>query len=321
MSKKIVVVNQAFTESMRRKIEDTAKKYAYDVHFYDKNEDAMSDVEDAEIAFGRNADLLKAGKQLRWFCTQSAGVDSFLKPGVIQNDDMILTNSSGAYGMALAEHTIMLTLAVLRNLPYYDSLAAKHEWAPNLIPMKGIVGSRVTILGTGDLGTEIAKHVKAFSPSFITGVNRSGKERPYFDRIVTQDQTDSVLPETDILIMALPGTAETKYFISHERISLLPKDAVIINVGRGNALDPKALEKALKDGVIAGAALDVFEKEPLTEENPLWSCPNLLITPHVAGNMTLAYTVQKTCDQFVEDLIQYCEGKPMSHMVSRKKGY
>ena len=322
MSRKIVVVNHAFTEKMRTVISDTAKQYGMETHFYEKNADALGDMADAEVAFGKGADLMKAGKKLKWFCSQSAGVDAYMKPGVIQNEDMLLTNSSGAYGMALAEHTMMLTLALLRHLPEYYHMAESHQWAKELIPMQGIVGSRVTILGTGDLGTEIAKRFRAFVPSMIVGINRSGRDRkPDFDKTVSQDKTNDILPETDILIMALPGTDETKHFISDERIALLPKHAVIINVGRGNALDSEALMNALKKDQIFGATLDVFEKEPLEENNPMWTCPHLLITPHVAGNMTLPYTVQKTCDQFVEDLKNYAEGKTLQHLVNRGKGY
>ena len=132
-------------------------------------------------------------------------------------------------------------------------------------------GTRVLAEGSDiDLGTEIAKRFRVFAPFTIVRINRSGRDRkPDFNRTVSQDKTNDVLPETDILIMAVPGTDETRHFISDERIALLPKHAVIINIGRGNVLDPEALMNALKKERIFGAALDVFEKEPLEEDGPM----------------------------------------------------
>ena len=132
---------------------------------------------------------------------------------------------------------------------------------------------------------------------------------------------DGVLPETDLLVMSLPATPETTGLMDERRLRLMPEGSFLINVGRGNALDQRALALLLKSGWLGGAALDVFEREPLPPEDELWTCPRLLITPHVAGNMTLGYTVDRIVSMFLEDFENYCTGRPLLHCVDREKGY
>ena len=118
----------------------------------------------------------------------------------------------------------------------------------------------------------------------------------------------------------LPGTKEAFHMVGEKQLALLPDGAVIINVGRGSVIDQEALARELKNGRLY-AGLDVFEKEPLREDDPVWELPNLLITPHTAGNMTLEHTVNRIVEMFVEDLDRYCEGKAPGHLVDRTRGY
>ena len=320
--KKIVVVMRALEEHHRELIRRRAEWYGYPVQFFNENKEAYEAAADAEILVGTGADLLRAGKETRWFHSQSAGVDAYLAPGVITDEALLLTNNSGAYGVTLSEHALMLTLEVLRRQTMFNEIVGRRAWdkSPSF---RSIFGSRVTVLGTGDIGTEIARRIRGFGPAVVTGVNRRGHnpDETLFDRIVMQEDLDSVLPESDILLLALPGTAKTKHMIDKRRIALLPSCAVVVNVGRGNAIDQYALADALNEEKLWGAALDVFEKEPLDKDDPLWETKNLLITPHVAGNMTLGYTVDKTVELFLEDLDNYCCGRPLQRLVDQQAGY
>ena len=177
-------------------------------------------------------------------------------------------------------------------------------------------------MGTGDIGKEAAIRLKAFGPKSMTGVNRRGQNPDnLFDKIVTLSEIESVLPETDLLVLSLPSTPETKGLLTEERLHMLPKDAYIVNVGRGNVLDEKALEKILRAGELGGAALDVFEQEPLPADNGLWDCPRLVLTTHVAGNWTLPYTVNRIVDMFVDDIANFFENRPLNNLVDLTAGY
>ena len=121
--------------------------------------------------------------------------------------------------------------------------------------------------------------------------------------------------------MALPGTPETVHILDRRRIALLPADACVINVGRGTAVDQAALAEALNAGKLAGAALDVMVPEPLPKDDPLWDAKNLIITPHVSGNMTLGYTCDRNVELFCEDLKNYAAGRPLAGLVDRTRGY
>ena len=321
MSRKIVVVNKTLNEEKREQIRYLAEQNGYEVLFFEKNEDALDAVKDAEVAYGWGTDLTKAGKELLWFNSISAGVDNFLKEGAIANPDMILTSSSGAYGITLAEHAIMVTLEVLRRQPEYLKNVFQKKWT-NGLAQKSIKGSNVTILGTGDIGSEIAKRIASFDPAQIVGISRSGKSScRYFNVVRKPQETENLLPETDILIMALPGTSETWHFMDEKRIALLPSDAIVVNVGRGNALDQNALAQALREDRLWGAALDVFESEPLSEDDPLWDCPKLLITPHIAGALTNGCTVERNYELFMENLHSYLNGGPLKRVIDHSIGY
>ena len=157
----------------------------------------------------------------------------------------------------------------------------------------------------------------------IIGLSRSGKAREagIFDETSPISQLDRLLSDTELLVMALPNTPETVNILNRERIARLPKEAIVINVGRGNALDQAALAEALNTDHIAGAALDVVDPEPLPENDPLWDTKHLILTPHISGNLTLGYTCDRNVELFCEDLANYAAGRPLSHLVDRKRGY
>ena len=129
-----------------------------------------------------------------------------------------------------------------------------------------------------------------------------------------------MLPDTDVLVISLPVTKDTFHMISEKQLKKLPDEAVIINVGRGSVIDQAALEKELRSGRLH-AGLDVFETEPIPAGSSLWHCPRLLITPHVAGDMTLPYTLQRVVELFLEDFENYCAGRPLARLVDRSAGY
>ena len=320
--KKIAVVEKFFEPQHQRQIEAVAAKHGYTVDYYMDGVLPEERAGEYEIVYGMPARTdLKGMTQLKWFCASFAGVDRYVDEALYPHKGVLLTNSAGAYGVTIAEHIIMMTLMLLRQMLPTMKAVGEKVWLPPL-PVRSICGASITVLGTGDIGTSFARRAKAMGAKSICGVRRTIKPAdPAFDRIVTLSDLDSVLPDTDILVMALPSTGETAGVLSRERIALLPQRAVVVNVGRGTAIDQEALAETLNAGRIASAALDVFVPEPLSQDHYLWTTKNLLITPHVAGNMSLGYTRDKDVDMFCEDLENFAEGRPLVHLVNRKLGY
>lgn len=324
MGRNVMVVSDLLDAALQEKIRETARSAGFVAEFYARSDEAMAHTGGVEVIYSmalRGIEgLVKAAPNLKWFCSMTAGVDPLLPPGVLP-EGCQLTNSSGAYGLTLAEHLVMVTLMLLRRYPEYDEIVRARKWR-NDLPLRSIKDSRFTLLGTGDIGTRYAERIRAFEPAAILGVNRSGrKPSDVYDEVVPQARLDEVLPQTDVLVMSLPGTAETKNILSRERLALLPHTAFLINVGRGSALDQAALIEATEEGRLAGAALDVMREEPILHDDPLWSARNILITPHCAGNLTLPYTREKNVSMFCENLVRFAEGKPLLHLVKRELGY
>ena len=318
---KILVINNQLEQKHIELIKNTVSSFGATAAFYKTESDIPESDFDADIIYGFAPSIVKTSKTLKWLCVPWAGVDSIMTPGYFANEDCLLTNSAGAYGVSIAEHMIATALIMMRRLNEFLEETRNGQWlSPR--PQKSLKDSRITVLGTGDIGTTFAKRVQAFEPARITGVCRSGKSsESVYDKVLPVSELDSILPETDLLAMSLPATPETKGILSRERLSLLPEGAYIINVGRGSAIDEDALADNLESGHIAGASLDVFQTEPLPENNRLWHTKNLLITPHVAGNMTLPYTKDKNVQMFLEDFKNFIEEKPMKYLVDRKLGY
>lgn len=321
---KIVVYNGVLKPTHKDRIRETAAKAGAELCFVDTDNDIPDDFRNADVVYGFGMDaagFVSQNSHLRWLCVTSAGVEHLLRPGVLANEDCIITNSAGAYGVSIAEHIIAVSLMMMRKLTYHYGRSVRGEWAEPVL-QRSLLGSRITVLGTGDIGRSFARRVRAFEPERLIGICRSGIcDEPVFDTVLSTEKLDDVLPETDLLVMSLPGTPETTGILSRKRIDMLPDGAYIVNVGRGSAIDEEALADSLDSGRLGGAALDVFRHEPLPENDRLWHTKDLLITPHIAGNLTLDYTVDKNVEMFCEDLLNFAEGLPMKHIIDKKKGY
>ena len=329
MERKLAVIVPNLTEGHKDQIKAAAKRNGCELRFLQTPEEDKAYVQSCEIVFGHWPEVAKTSTALKWIATPFAGVDQFLPPQTqdFANPEVILTNSSGAYGVTIAEHTVMVLLSILRRDPEYRKIIAERGWKRGLA-IRSVYGSRITLLGTGDIGQETAKRLRAFEPKSIIGVNRSGNNPGnLFDSIKTagthgdgDGDWESILPETDILIISLPGTKEAFHMLGKEQLAKLPDGAIVINVGRGSVIDQQALTEELQSGRLS-AGLDVFEQEPLPQEDPLWAASNAFLTPHTAGNMTLTHTVDRIVEIFTENLDHYIKGEPLSHLVDRKKGY
>ena len=323
MSRNICIYQEFLTEAHKDQISRAAAEAGFVPHFFtlDQFEEAKACLQDCEVLYAHSPELLRAAPaSLKWYCCSFAGVDPYCKdPTLFANPDCLLTNSN-VYGVTIAEHVVMVTLMLLRRMPEYEEVVRNRSWS-NQLAVRSIRDNEFTILGTGDIGRNVAERMRGMGAARILGLSRSGKPHPAFDEVRPIAELDAVLPETKILIMGLPSTPETFHILNRERISLLPADAYVINVGRGTAVDQAPLIEALNSGRLASAALDVMDPEPLPKDDPLWDARNIILTPHVSGNMTLGYTCNKNVEMFCADLRNYAAGRPLAGLVDRTRGY
>lgn len=320
MKHQICSVVNFLNEEHKAAILDAAREGDFEVCFYDGPEAAEGKVSEAEIVYATRPEVFQQAKEMKWAASSNAGIDPLLKPGVLP-EGCILTKGAGTYGVTISEHIIGVLINMLKRFPEYYEYVKRHEWKQGL-PIHSIYGSRITIVGTGDIGNTTARRLKAFEPASITGVNRSGESRDAsYDRIVTHDHLLETLAETDILILCAPETPATNGMMNREAIMAMPEGSYIVNVGRGSAIVQADLIEALESGHIAGAALDVTVPEPLPADDPLWDAPNVLITTHISGWMTLSYTADQSVRLFCDNIRRYAKGETLEHLVNFELGY
>lgn len=324
--RKCYAVGEFLAESNKQQMRAAAEECGFEIEFFESNEEAHGHVSDAEAAYIDDGGLLEEMPHLKWCHSVSAGIGHFVRSAGFDRDRITLTNSSGAYGLTISEHIIMVTLMLMRRMPEYQQIIAERGWTRDL-KVRSIEGSNIAVVGTGNLGQNAAKRYKALGARKVIGFSRSGASCDCFDAVFRMDEFDDVMSsrseeeQIDVLVLCVPGTAESEGLLSAERIALLPKKAFVINVGRGTVVDQEALIEALNEGRIAGAALDVMYPEPLPEGHPLWTAKNCILTPHISGDMGLPKTVDITVDIFCDNLRRYAEGRELTHLVDINAGY
>lgn len=259
----------------------------------------------------RTGDFLRAvikAKGLRWFHTFSAGVDNAFFQGLLDRG-IRLTTSSGSQAVPIAQTVLLYLLALSRDLRGWFADQETRVWKPR--PFRDLQGRALGVVGLGPIGLEVARLGVAFGMR-VTGFRRSPRgDEPGETRSVAE--LAGYLPEVDYLVLAAPLTDETRGLIDAAALGAMKRDAVVVNVGRGEVVDEAALVAALQEGRIGGAALDVFETEPLPEDSPLWRMPNVIVTPHSSG--TNPGNFHRATDIFIDNLGRYVRGEALRNEV------
>lgn len=314
-----VLVLFNMNDEQKKRLEAINPSTNYNYETPDKLTQEM--INEADIILGNvSPAAAAASKKLKWLQLWSAGSDRFQQFGKFP-EGAILTNGTGGYGLTISEHTIAMIIMLKRklHLHYLDQLEGK--WGTGVGEISSIYGSKILIIGLGDLGMEFAKRAKAMG-AYIIGVRRSDKPAPEFvDEVHTVDKLDELLPRADIITLSVPDTDATRHILNKKRLGMLKENAVIVNVGRGGAIDTEAITEALEAGRIGGAALDVTDPEPLPSDHKLWTLPNVLITPHSSGNHNLPETYRRLIEIAIENYEAYTNDKPMRNIVDFKRQY
>lgn len=310
-----IVVSLPMTEERKKCLADAAP--GADFIWREAGTATEEDVRGAEILIGNfDTAILPAADSVRLYQAGSAGVDKFVKPGVLPAETQICS-SAGAYNYCVSEHMMALTLALLKHIPELRDRQTKHTWTQ--VTSNGTLhGALVLVLGLGSIGQTYAKDCAVFGAHVIGFRRHTGECPEGVGKVCLMDDLDEWLPKADVVAMCLPGTAETRHTMNAARLALMKKSAVLINCGRGNAIDGAALADALDAGRIAGAALDVTDPEPLPAEDRLWAIKNCLITPHSAGGFRIPETVDRIVDIAAENLRHYFAGEPLRNLAERK---
>lgn len=284
------------------------------------------ELDDAEIIFTwtLKPDQFLRATQLQWIHCPAAAVHPLMFPELV-NSNMPLTNGRNVHGQVVAEHVLALIFAIAKNLPYAMRLQARHVWGPELMWTESarpreIAGATLGLVGVGSIGREVARSAAALGMDVIATRRDPSKAVPEGVRkVFAANELPKMLAESDYLVLAAPLTSSTQKMIAEKCLAAMKSSACLINVGRGALVDEPALISALRSKKIAVAALDVFEKEPLPQDSPLWDMENVLITPHTAGLTGRLWERQYVV--FTENLRRFLNGQPLLAVVDKQKGY
>jgi phosphoglycerate dehydrogenase-like enzyme len=293
-----------------------------DVAVADTPDELVAEIGDAEIVFAWRPDggLLASGWEkataLRWIQSSSAGVDQLLFPELAESE-VILTNAAGIYDDAIAEWVLGTMLVFAKGLIGVLDRQRRREWRHHETEV--LARKKVLVAGVAGIGRAVARRCHGMGMR-VRGVGRTARpgEEP-FEVVVGTDELADAVTWADYVVDALPGTAATRALFDRNVFAQMRPNARFVNVGRGSTVDEDALIEALRDGDIAGAALDVFEDEPLPSSSPLWEMPNVLVSPHMSGDFA-GFRIA-VVELFLENLGRYVERKPLKNVVDKRLGF
>jgi phosphoglycerate dehydrogenase-like enzyme len=286
-------------------------------------QDLQQILNETEIMYVRElkSENIKTASQLKWMHIPWVGVNAVLADQAVVNSPATLTNGAGVIAASVADQVLAFILNFSRQMPVLWEAQKRKEWAWKAVREKAdeLTGQTCGIIGYGKIGTEIGKRAKAFGMRVIA--TRSNPQAPaeYLDLALSNDQLPELLAQSDFLVVTAPLTPETKGLLGKAEFEQMKRSAILINIARGQLVKEQELIEALQAGIIAGAGLDVFEKEPLPASSPLWEMENVILTPHSAG---IFQKVEKNSfDFFLQQLQRYIRGEKLKNIVDKQKGY
>ena len=316
-----ILIQYPFTPEQFDGFRDVAARLGgHTVHVATDEASALASAGEAEVIMGHfPPSVCAAAPKLRWVQSFSTGMDKFLFPEIIERDEVRISNVAGLYASQGGEHAWALLLALTRQLPLAVHNKDKRLWKGN--DVIEVAGSTLGVIGMGGFGMEIAKRAQGYTMTVIA-VDAVRTEKPsYVDELrpSTTENLHDLLQRSDIVMMACPLTKETYHLIGAAELALMKPSAYLINVTRGGIIDEPALIGALEQGQIAGAGLDVVEKEPLSPDSPLWDAPNLILTSHRAG--ASQHRPRKLYEFFLANLERYLQGETPRNVIDKRRGF
>ena len=278
-------------------------------------EEAVETLPEAEILFGARfpTELFKDAPRLKWIQSINAGVEELVGDPAIPRE-VTITRIVGQFSGYIAEYVFAELLARARQIDRLRAAQRERHWEH--FTAETLAGKTLGVAGLGSIGQEIVRKGRAFDMR-VHGLSRTGAAAGIVDRHFASGEWFEFVSDLDVLVLTLPRTADTEGSVNERVLNAMRPDSVLVNVGRGALVDEDALVNALQRGRPAAAVLDVFREEPLPVESPLWSLPNVVVTPHVSGPST----VENVSTFFLENLNRYVRGEPLVGVVDREAGY
>ena len=289
---------------------------------YDRVPQEIGDT-DVFIGWSLRPEQFVSAKKLRWIHSPAAAVHQLMFPELIRSS-VLLTNSTGIHGPVVAEHAITVLLAMAKRLPQAMRYQARREWSQDQLwhgrpRPREVADATVVVVGMGGIGREFTARAKALGMKVLAVRESPAKGNGGADAVYGPKEIDQALPQADYVLLCTPVTPATTGIVNAARLEKMKPEAYLINVARGPLIDEPALIQALKDRRIAGAALDVFNEEPLPPESPFWSLDNVLITPHTAAVTERLW--ERHYRLIAENLKRFLAGEPLLNEVDKKRGY
>ncbi|MFD1606971.1 D-2-hydroxyacid dehydrogenase [Oceanobacillus luteolus] len=311
------------TDEQMKKLKSLNDKIYFTEDIHSNTHTVPYDKAEIFITFGYDIqnEMLDRMENLKWIHIFQTGIEHLPIDDILKRD-ITLTHTKDIHGIPIGEYVLSMILYSVRDIPRF--LASKHAkyWDEREPRIEEAHGKTVAVFGTGSVGRDIAKKLKALSMQVI-GVNTSGKSIEHFDETYKMEDKHIVLGKSDFVVLILPATKDTYHCIGEEEFKSMKNNCFIINVGRGSLIDTDALIDNLLKRRIKGAALDVFDEEPLPATSPLWDLNNVFISPHIAS-LTDKYN-DRCIDVFSENLNLFKEGKELKYRISFdnivKRGY
>lgn len=275
---------------------------------------------DVDAVFGQlTAGEFAAARRLRWVQSPSAGVEWMWNVPGLADSDVLVTNTRGAHAATIAEHTFAMLLAQTRGLRAFDERQREHAWGRGPRPLIGLKGLTMGIVGFGNIGRAIARRATGFEMRVLAVDAEPVPPGEGVEEVWPVDRLDDLCREADVLVNASPLTPRSRGMIGAQQIRLLKRGSFLLSMSRGGIVEETALVDALEEGHLAGAGLDVTATEPLPAGDPLWTAPNLIITPHTSGSSAL--TTGLVYSILSENLGRFLRGEPLVNLVDKRRGY
>ena len=285
------------------------------------NDELDREIADADAYFGwlpREAYL--KSRQLKWVQSPSAGVEWVARVPELAESGVIVTNTRGAHAQTIAESAFAMLLFLTRGIAGSYAEQAKKAWTrPPDGLLRGISGLTMGVVGMGRIGSAVAQRAHGFDMRVIAVDAHDVPHADYVERLYPADGLGEVLKASDVVVVTAPITPVSRGMIGASDLALLKPSAYLIVVSRGGIVDQEALAKALEEGRLAGAGVDATDPEPLPPDSPLWTAPNVVITPHCSGSS--AQTTALVWSIFEENVHRFAKGKPLANMVDKRRGY